>query len=153
MDLIILHCVGFEYILDYGFVSMFLCYFLLKMQIWNKNLPLHNVLCAETEAHAAFAFPVFCDIMCLYCLHGSQCRTWYIEEMHRNPVWRMKKKEVSRSLKSSRLKERNLESGQKGRRRGKGKSGGKTRIMPMFVSFLSLWHFRGQWVCVPVCVS
>lgn len=31
-------------------------------------------------------------------------------------------------------------------------SGGKTRIMLMFVSFLSLWHFRGQWVCVPVCV-
>lgn len=71
MDLIILHCIWLDYILDYLFVGMFLCYFLLKMQRWNKNLPPRNILYAETEAHAAFVFPVFCDIMCLYCLHGS----------------------------------------------------------------------------------
>lgn len=56
-------------------------------------------------------------------------------------------------LKSKELEAERKESG-KATAEGWGSNrGGKTRIMPMFVSFLSLWHFRGQWVCVPVCVQ
>lgn len=75
--------------------------------------------------------------------------------MHRNPVWRMKQKEVSRSLKRSRLKERNLESGQKGRRRGKGEQERRENKdnAHVCVLFVTVAFQRTVGLCACVCVQ
>lgn len=67
----------------------------------------------------------------------------------------MKQKEVSRSLKSSRLKERNLESGQKGRRRGKGEQERRENKdnAHVCVPFVTVAFQRTVGLCACVCVQ
>lgn len=101
--------IGWDYILDWLLCCAWIDEDKIKCLTWWR---------AKTEAHTAFGFQTLFELLWLHCWHGAYM-TWCIKVMLRNTVWRRQEKEVMWSLKSSRLRERNLGSGQKGRRSGK----------------------------------